>query len=102
MADFKVAFHPSFVQGLKEVKVNQVQFSELMKKIEAAASDVEAYTQRLRGLPAQFRKLNFLDTRVVLWHSKNTLYVLRIFHRRQGYSKESFENLLKLIREYTA
>ena len=102
MADSKIEFHPAFAQDLKELKVNQIEFSEIRKKVEADASYMESYAKRLRGLPAQFRKLNVRDKRVVLWHSRDRVYVLKIFHRRQGYSKDSLVKILKLIREYTS
>ena len=98
----EIEFHPSVAKDMKELKVNPIQFSQINERIAIARKDLDAHTNKIRGMPSQFRKLKFADKRIVLWQSKGTLYVLKIFHRRQGYSRESLESLLSLIREYTA
>lgn len=96
-----IEFHPSVANDLRELKVNPVQLSQIRDKVIAASKDLDSYTGRIRGLPQQFRKLKFNEFRIVLWTGKSTVHVLRIFHRRQGYSKESLERLVELVREYT-
>ncbi|MBI3051391.1 hypothetical protein HYY74_02945 [Candidatus Woesearchaeota archaeon] len=97
----KVEFHPGIAQAVRELKINPVRLRQMYNLIVEAVSDLETSTKRLRGLPDQFRKLRFGDKRIVLWQSKDTVYVIRIFHRREGYSKKSLERLLTLVRELT-
>ncbi|MBI2575523.1 hypothetical protein HYV82_06585 [Candidatus Woesearchaeota archaeon] len=96
-----IEFHPDVANDLRELKINPVQLSQIRSTVIAESKDLDSYTSRIRGLPQQFRKLKFNGLRIVLWSSKSTVNVLRIFHRRQGYSKESLERLIRLVREYT-
>ncbi len=101
MANFSIELHPEFVNGLRELRINQVEFSQIKEKIIAASKDTDFSTSRIRGLPNQFRKLKFGDKRIILWVSKNTIYAIKIFHRRKGYSEKMLKELLDLIRYYS-
>jgi len=96
-----IEFHPSVAHDIRELKINPVEFSYIRDKIASACEDFDEHTSRIRSMPIQFGKLKFGDKRIILWKGKGTLYVLKIFHRRQGYSKESLERIIRLVREYT-
>ena len=101
MADFSIELHPEIINNIKELKISQIEFSHIKEKIILAGRDIEFSTARLRGLPSQFRKLKHGDKRIILWVSKSTIYVIKMFHRKKGYSEKSLRELLDLVRNYT-
>ncbi len=101
MAGLNVEFHPEIARNIRELKIDPVKFRVMFEKIKEASADLPGLTYRIRGLPEQFRKLRFEDKRVILWLSSETVYVVRIFHRREGYSKQSLHRLLRLVKDFT-
>ncbi|MBI4438951.1 type II toxin-antitoxin system RelE/ParE family toxin [Candidatus Woesearchaeota archaeon] len=97
----ELEFHPSIEKDLKELQINQIVFQQIHETLQEATKNPDTYSSQIRGLPEGFRKIKFRELRIVLWKSKTTIYVLKIFHRRQGYTKESLEKIMKLVRDYT-
>ncbi|MBI4438453.1 type II toxin-antitoxin system RelE/ParE family toxin [Candidatus Woesearchaeota archaeon] len=97
----ELEFHPAIEKDLKELQINQIVFQQIHETLQQAAKDPDVYSTHIRGLPKSFIKIKFRELRVVIWRSKTTTYVLKIFHRRQGYAKESLEKIMNLVRDYT-